>query len=105
MKKGAAIPMKNSAAIAELKAQLSRFLSRVKSGEEILVTERGKPIARIVPIRPGDTDIEHWRDLERQGLMRLGTGRLPKGFWDLPQPEDPGASVRAAVLEEREEGW
>jgi prevent-host-death family protein len=97
--------MRKSAAVVELKAQLSRFLSRVKSGEEILVTERGVPIARIVPVRSGDMDIEGWRDLERQGLMRLGTGRLPKNFWKQPRPKDPHGSVRAAVSDEREEGW
>jgi prevent-host-death family protein len=47
--------MKNTAAVAELKAQLSRYLSRVKAGEEILVTERGTPVARLVPV-VGGTD-------------------------------------------------
>ena len=97
--------LRKSAAVAELKAQLSRVLSRVKGGEEIIVTERGLPIARIVPIRAGEMGTEQWRDLERQGLMRLGTGRLPKDFSKLPRPKDPGASVRKAVIAEREEGW
>lgn len=35
--------------VRELRANLSRWLERVKEGEEIVVTERGKPIARIVP--------------------------------------------------------
>ena len=36
--------------IRELKAALSRYLRKVKEGETVVVTERGKPIARIVPI-------------------------------------------------------
>jgi len=47
----------NSAGIKEIKNNLSRYLSRVKSGEEILITERGKPIARIVKEGEGNTSI------------------------------------------------
>lgn len=36
------------AGIKDIKNNLSRYLARVKSGEEILITERGKPIARII---------------------------------------------------------
>ena len=36
--------------VAQLKATLSEQLARVKAGEEIVVTERGRPIAKIVPI-------------------------------------------------------
>ena len=35
--------------VRDLKASLSRYLGLVKSGETIVVTERGRPIARIVP--------------------------------------------------------
>ena len=36
--------------IRELRADLSRWLRRVREGEEVLVTERGSPVARIVPV-------------------------------------------------------
>jgi prevent-host-death family protein len=97
--------MKKTAAVAELKAQLSRYLSRVKAGEEILVTERGRPVARVVPVGGGQPEHEGLRDLERQGLLRLGSGKLPKDFWKLPRPRDPRAAVRKAVTNEREAGW
>ncbi len=42
------------AAVAKLKATLSEYLARVKAGEEVIVTERGKPIARIVPLARHD---------------------------------------------------
>jgi prevent-host-death family protein len=35
--------------IRELKTQLSEYLRRVKSGQTIVITERGRPIGRIVP--------------------------------------------------------
>jgi len=38
----------STAGIKDIKNNLSRYLARVKSGEEILITERGKPIARII---------------------------------------------------------
>jgi len=36
----------------ELKSRLSEYLRRVKAGQTIIVTERGKPIGLIVPIQP-----------------------------------------------------
>ncbi len=38
-----------SIGVRELKATLSRQLQAVRRGESILVTDRGEPIARIVP--------------------------------------------------------
>ena len=38
------------AGIRELKSQLSAYLRRVKAGETIVITERGKPIGRVVPM-------------------------------------------------------
>ena len=35
--------------IRELRAHLSRYLDQVREGEEIVVTDRGTPIARISP--------------------------------------------------------
>ena len=42
--------------IAQLKAKLSEYLASVKRGEEVLITERGRPVARIVPVRPAMDD-------------------------------------------------
>lgn len=97
--------MKKTVAVAEIKAQLSRYLRQVKAGEEVLITERGTPVARLVPIGPAGSDAERLRELERQGLVRVGTGKIPPGFWKLPRGRDPRASVRKAVAEERESGW
>ena len=94
-----------TAGVAELKARLSRYLSRVKAGEEILITERGVPVARLVAVDSAAGEDRSLRDLERQGLLRVGRGRLPPGFWNLPRGRDPRASVRKAAAEERDEGW
>ncbi len=94
-----------TAAVARLKAELSRYLRLVKSGEEVLVTERRVPVARLVPIDPGDHSDQGLRDLERQGLLRLGSGKLPKDFWKQRRAHDPKGLLRKALLKEREAGW
>lgn len=97
--------MPKTTTVSELKAHLSRFLRRVKAGEEVLVTERNVAVARIVPVAPAAPERERLRELERQGLVKIGSGRLPRNFWSLPRGRDAAAHVRSAVAEEREEGW
>jgi prevent-host-death family protein len=36
--------------VRELRNHLSRYLDRVRGGEEVLVTDRGRAIARVVPV-------------------------------------------------------
>jgi prevent-host-death family protein len=94
-----------SAPVAKLKASLSEYLARVKAGEEVIVTERGKPIAKIVPLDRHQGEIPaHLLEKARAGLIRLGSGKIPKGFWKMPRPADPTGAVLKALLEERESG-
>lgn len=39
-----------TAAINELKARLSDYLALVKGGNKVLITDRGNPVAYIVPV-------------------------------------------------------
>jgi len=91
--------------VSKLKASLSKYLRSVKAGEEVLVTERGRPIAKLTP--PGNSELlsDELMEMEKQGLIKLGPGKLPKGFWELPRPKDPKGLVAKAALREREEGW
>jgi prevent-host-death family protein len=93
-----------TAAVSELKARLSEYLNQVKAGMEVLITDRGKPVARLMPILRPKTVKEVLVRMEKQGLIKLGTGKLPKGFWRMPRAKDPKGLVLKAVLEEREEG-
>ncbi len=90
--------------VTKLKASLSEFLRRVKAGEEVLVTERGRVIARLGPPASTVSLTEALREMERQGLVKLGTGKLPKNFWRMPRPKDPNGLVMKGMLEERAEG-
>ena len=88
------------AGVAQLKARLSEYLSRVRAGGDVLITEHGRPVARIVPVQSGSEELA---ELEREGLVRAGTMSLPRGFLDAPRPK-AAASVTDALLEERREG-
>jgi prevent-host-death family protein len=94
-----------TAGVARLKAHLSEFLAAVKAGEEVSVTERGRPIARIVPVHLADQEDQRLAELERMGLLKRPTKPLDDSFWQLVRCKDPDASVRAALATEREEGW
>jgi prevent-host-death family protein len=41
--------MSNRVGVRELRQNLSRYLDRVKAGEALVVTERGREVARLVP--------------------------------------------------------
>ncbi len=95
-----------TASVSELKKSLSRYLARVKTGDEVLITDRGIAIARIVPMeRTGKRKIPPYLlELEKAGKLRIGSGKLPPGFWDWSRPVDPRAKARQALLQEREKG-
>ena len=69
--------------VAELKASLSAYLRRVKAGEDVLVTERGRPIARLTPAGTAGWP-SHLESMEAQGLItaepsrRQSAGRTAK---------------------------
>jgi prevent-host-death family protein len=94
-----------SAAVSQLKATLSKYLDKVKAGEEVVITERGKPIAKIVPFPVDASAIPpHLLELARAGMVRLGTGKLPERFWELDRPDDARGLGLKALLDERETG-
>ena len=89
--------------IATLKARLSEYLDAVKAGEEILVTDRGRPVARLTPIGGRDRAETRTAELVRTGTVRPPSAPLGKNFWRLPRPKDPEGRVLAALLDERAE--
>lgn len=92
------------ASVSTLKAKLSEFLRAVRSGEEVIVTDRGTPVARLAPLEPPERQDAHVRKLIEAGLVRAAEGMLPDDFWQRPRPADPeGLSLRA-LLEERRQG-
>lgn len=93
------------AGIAELKARLSSYLEQVKGGAELLITDRGVPIAKLVPLGPAENRDSRREQLIRAGLLVPGRGRMPKELLRPPKgPKELGRGVLEALLAEREEG-
>lgn len=91
-------------AVRELKARLSEYLVRVKAGEEVVVTERGRAVAKIVPLLSIESLPDRLAEMASQGLVRLGSGRLPDGFLETPRVQDHEGRVVSALRAERAEG-
>ncbi len=81
--------------IRELKNRLSDYLDRVQAGEQLVVTERGRPIAVVLPT---GTD-RHIETLLREQLVRWGGGK-PRGARRPPKVK-AAHSVAEAVLRDR----
>jgi len=88
-------------AISHLKAKLSEHIASVKRGEEVLITERGKPVARIVPVTPGTADDARLRALVARGVVRSGKKLARKGLSILPVCRVPEGAVLRALDDER----
>jgi prevent-host-death family protein len=66
--------------VHQAKTQLSRLLARVELGEEIVIANRGVPVAKLVPVQP---------TRDRRACLGLDQGRftLPDDF-DADLPDD-----------------
>jgi prevent-host-death family protein len=84
----------NSIGIRELRQHASRYLREVERGEAFEVTDRGRPVARLVPIRPEST-VER---LIAEGRIRPAEGDL----LDMIDPivPEPGERLPTEILEE-----
>jgi prevent-host-death family protein len=95
------------ASVRELKARLSEYLRQVAAGEEVVVTSRGKPVARLtaalpVPKPPEQTEAEAITRLQSLPWIRPGDGKKVRGA-DRPISWQPGQKTLSdMVLEDRE---
>lgn len=74
--------------LADAKSHLSELVDRAEAGEEVCITRRGKPVAKLVPARMARKPIEI-------ADMQKVTDRMPM------QPEDAAAFVRRMRDEDR----
>ena len=93
--------MKRAASVVEIKSRLSEYLRLVKAGHEIVITERGLPVARVVPLDDAERKSTRRTRLSRSGAVRVGRGRLPKVLQQPPSGPEVGAEVLNALLAER----
>ncbi|HET7551099.1 MAG TPA: type II toxin-antitoxin system prevent-host-death family antitoxin [Gemmatimonadaceae bacterium] len=96
-----------TASISYAKAHLSAVLDRVRSGQSVVITDRGTPVARIEPITTAEWSAR-FRSLVERGLATppkiTPTAKL---LAELPPPAALArcASLVESVLDEREQGW
>lgn len=77
----------------------------VRQGDEVLISDRGRVVARLAPVDGGVLEDSRRELLIRSGRIRPASARLPEHFWDEPRPRDTDGRSLAAVLDERSEGW
>jgi prevent-host-death family protein len=64
--------------IREAKMHLSRYLKMVRKGSEVIITDRGKPVGKIVPIEPKELPLlDRVKRLEDRGLIERRSEKPP----------------------------
>lgn len=88
--------------LREAKARLSEVIARVRRGRTILLTLRGRGVARLVPVRDHERPFaERLADLEEAGLIEAEpTGATPRGL-PPPLPVVPGGLAQRYLAEDR----
>lgn len=90
--------------VAELKNQLSKYLTFAKSGEEIIIRDRNLPVAKLVPFAAEEASEEELL------LVAAGKMRLPKNsirvdeLLRIPTGRVSGNKAVQVLLDERAEG-
>jgi len=84
--------------VRELNQNTSAVLARVQTGEELLISVSGKPVARLVPLNQTD---DYILDLVREGRAVEATDRTP--FTMPPVIGDPTVDTAALSARQREE--
>jgi prevent-host-death family protein len=76
--------------IRELKDHLSRYVRQVEAGDTVIVTDRGRVVAELVP--PGHADRRRadihpgLLEMERKGQIRLATRPNDPSLYRTPRP-------------------
>lgn len=81
--------------IRDLKNGLSGYIDRVKAGEEVIITDRGRPVARLSPL---DAPDDRLADLIAAGVVRAPTSRSRHRADPRLEPE---GDVSSLVAEQR----
>jgi prevent-host-death family protein len=88
--------------ISDLKARLSAHIQLVKAGEEVLVCDRNKPVARIVPVGLEDQP-EREQRLVARGLLMPPLKKRPRSLsWPKPPGHVSDKAMEQVWREERE---
>jgi prevent-host-death family protein len=87
--------LRSSVGIRELKNDLSRYIDRVRAGEEVIVTDRGRPVARLCALDQAD---DRLTELVAAGIVRPPANRTRR---QLPRRIKAKGSVSDLVADQR----
>jgi antitoxin (DNA-binding transcriptional repressor) of toxin-antitoxin stability system len=93
-----------SVGVRELKNRLSEYLRQVRSGESVLVTDRGEVVAEFSPPGRGPADASvpaGLIGLARRGLLTIGSPGDPSLYAALPRARRGKRSAAELLDEER----
>jgi prevent-host-death family protein len=86
----------------EFKNRLGQYLAAVRKGQSLLITDRGRPVAKLTPPDPEEAPADALRtrllELEAQGLIRLPK-RPMRSFKAIPSR---GKSASEMIIEDRQ---
>lgn len=83
--------------IRDLKNDLSRLVGKVRDGNEIVVTDRGKAVARMIPLRRADP----LEALIAKGLVERASGSVRRRVRPRIRLRGPGPSAADYVRQQR----
>jgi len=87
--------------VKELKNRLTQYLRRTKQGEEVVVTERGRPIALIQPIRSAENPVSLEARLAKLAARGLVTLPTHKPLRKVRLVKISGRPISKTILEDR----
>jgi prevent-host-death family protein len=80
---------KNYIGIREARINLSKLIRDVRSGMEIVITDRGKPVARLVPAQGQTLSLEERiKNYESCGLIESSSSRVKDSSSPIELPRD-----------------
>jgi prevent-host-death family protein len=86
--------------VRELRQNASALLRRVQEGEILEVTDRGRPVARLVPIRV----LSPFEQMVAEGRVRRATTTLEDSMRRFPSVKlPPGSKTASEILAEMRE--
>ena len=87
--------------LREANQRFSKAIKAVKAGKEVVLTERGKPIAVIRPLQQREKEEVMIRRLEAEGILRPALKRGPMPTWKPVRIK--GKPMSETIREERDE--
>ena len=90
------------ASISAIKESLREYIDAVRRGEEVIITNRGRPVARITPVIGAEASPDRLARLAKDGIV-VPPGKRRRASLKAP-PGKGSSGTMAALLDQRAEG-